>query len=112
MPENAPLDKEEEELMDPDTWDGGSVEVRKPVKKPRAVVSVAFPASDFELVAAKAREQGKTVSAFVREAALSRSERPAASISWSTTAPFVATQGSTLPTTRVTAQAVLSQVPR
>ena len=99
-------DREERELMDPESWDDDNVEVRQPVKKSRAVVSVAFAATDFELVAAKALEQGTTVSGYVREAALAQAKNRVTSILWSTTDLVFSMQGSTFPTTHINAPAV------
>jgi hypothetical protein len=61
--------------MDPASWDDDAV-VRKPVKKPKAVVSVTFTLADLELIAAKARESGATVSGYVREAAVAQARNP------------------------------------
>ena len=58
MLNSRPVDREEEELMDPGSWDDESLEVRRPVKKPRAIVSVAFPSADFDLIVAKAVSKG------------------------------------------------------
>ena len=99
MRSNMPVDKEEEELMDPESWDDESLEVRQPAKKPRAVVSVAFPSADFELVSAKAREQGATVSGYIRKAALDQAKSPVTSVSWSGTYPVFSTHGALFPTT-------------
>jgi hypothetical protein len=63
-------DQELSELQDPQTWDDGADEVRPPVKSPRAVVSVAFPAEDFRRVAEQARRRGMKTSEFIRKAAL------------------------------------------
>ena len=57
---------------DPEEWDLENAETRPPVANPRAVVSVAFPARDFEVVATAARLAGKKLSEFIREAALAR----------------------------------------
>jgi hypothetical protein len=57
---------------DPDEWDLENAETRPPVAKPRSVVSVAFPAQDFETLAKAAKAAGKKLSEFIREAALAR----------------------------------------
>ena len=106
MENPRPIDEEEADLMDPASWEEDSAEVRKPVKKPRAVVSVAFQSADFEIVATKAREQGKTVSGFIREAALSQAENRVTSIHWSATSYVISMQGTMFPTTHIHAPAV------
>ena len=99
MRSSRPVDKEEEELMDPESWDDDSLVVRQPTKKPRAIVSVAFPSADFELVSAKAREQGATVSGYIRTAALEHAKSPVTSVVWSATGSVFSTHGSPFPTT-------------
>ena len=105
MLSSRPVDREEEELMDPGSWDDDSLEVRRPVKKPRAIVSVAFPSADFELIVAKAREQGATVSGYIRQAALSQAKSSVTSVSWSATHPVHSAQGSVFATTLIDAPA-------
>ena len=100
MRNNRPVDKEEEELMDPASWDDDSLAVRQPTKKPRAVVSVAFPSADFELISAKAREKGETVSGYIRTAALEHAKSPVTSVMWSGTGSVFSTHGSPFPTTQ------------
>ena len=97
MRSSRPVDKEEEELMDPESWDDDSLVVRQPTKKPRAVVSVAFPSADFELVSAKAREQGVTVSGYIRRA--ERAKSLVTSVVWSATGSVFSAHGSPFPTT-------------
>ena len=99
MRSSRPVDREEEELMDPASWDDASLEVRQPTKKPRAVVSVAFPSADFDLISAKAREQGETVSGYIRTAALEHAKSPVTSIVWSATGSVFSIHGSPFPTT-------------
>lgn len=110
MRNSRPVDREEEELMDPESWDDDAPEVRQPVKKPRAVVSVAFPAADFELVAAKARENGATVSGYIRQAAVAQARSPVMSVGWSATYSVFSTQGSVFPTTLIDAPAETHQL--
>lgn len=105
MKNAQPADREEEELMDPGSWDDEAAEVRQPVRKPRAVVSVAFPAADFELVAAKAREEGATVSGYIRRAAVAHASSPVVSAHWSTSGSVITTQGPVFPTTLIDAPA-------
>jgi uncharacterized protein (DUF1778 family) len=59
-------------LQSEGNWDYDRAE-RRPGRKPRAVVSVAFSREDFERVASAAEQSGMKVSEFIREAALSRS---------------------------------------
>ena len=51
-------------------WDLAGAVTQPPVKNRRSVVSVAFPSEQFQAVARAAREQGKKLSAFIREAAM------------------------------------------
>ena len=59
-----------------DEWDFENAEKREPSRRPRAVVSVAFPREDFELVERRARKLGKKLSEFIREASLARAKSP------------------------------------
>ena len=65
-------DERIEELKDPNEWDFESAEVHRPVKKPRAIVSVAFPREDFELVSERASQLGMKTSEFIRVAAIEK----------------------------------------
>ena len=105
MRNSRPVDREEEELMDPSSWDDDTAEVRQPVRKPRAVVSVAFPSVDFELVAAKAREEGVTVSGYIRQAAVAQASNTVVSVGWSATHSVFTAQGPVFPATLVNAPA-------
>lgn len=60
----------EEDLQNADNWDLEHAEKRPPVKKARAVVSVAFSADDFDRVAEVAERIGMKTSEFIREATL------------------------------------------
>ncbi len=40
------------------------------MKNRRTIVSIAFPSEDFKVIAQAAREQGKTVSAYIRDRAM------------------------------------------
>ncbi len=68
----AKRDEKLKELENPEHWDFENVERRRGVKRPRAIVSVAFPADDYELVARRADELGLKLSEFIRAAALDR----------------------------------------
>lgn len=59
-------------LENPENWDFERAEERQPSRSARAVVSVAFPRDDFTIVSEAARESGKKLSEFVREAAVDR----------------------------------------
>ncbi len=102
---SRPVDREEEELMDPASWDDDTAEVRQPIRKPRAVVSVAFPAADFELVAARARENGVTVSGYIRSAAVAQASNPVMFVGWSASHSVSTAQGPVFPTTLIDAPA-------
>ena len=58
------------ELQDPALWDWSSARRVRAVKRPRAVVSVAFSREEFERVCAAAAAAGKPVSAYIRKRAL------------------------------------------
>jgi hypothetical protein len=61
---------EHEPLSDPEEWDFDAAEGRQPVRRARAIVSVAFAADDFDLVNGAARARGLRTSEFIRESAL------------------------------------------
>ena len=84
-------DTELEELKDPRSWDLDGAQSAAPVTHPRAVVSVAFGRSDFELVTRSARMAGMKTSEFIREAALERAALPRDSI------PMLVPAGSDIP---------------
>ena len=63
-------------LQNPNNWDFENAEKRPGVKKPRAVVSVAFSREDFERVAEHAEHLGMKISEFIRNAALEQVEGP------------------------------------
>ncbi len=52
------------------TWDFDTAVIQPPIANRRSVVSVAFPAADFQTVAREARRLGVKLSAYIREAAL------------------------------------------
>jgi hypothetical protein len=60
------------ELEDEETWDFDRAIVYSPSKTARAVVPVAFGPSDFERVAAYARERGMKLSDLIRQATLDK----------------------------------------
>jgi hypothetical protein len=59
-----------------DEWDYSKAERRQGNPDARAVVSVALSRAEFEAIAARARQQGKKISAYIREAALAHVEQP------------------------------------
>ena len=64
--------RETMELEDSMNWDLDNPEKSGPVKNRRTVVSVSFPSSDFQVVAAVARRTGFSTSQFIREAAMAK----------------------------------------
>lgn len=64
--------KEEEDLQNPDNWDFEQAEEQLPVRRARAVVSVAFSRDDFERIADFAESNDMKISEMIRNAALDR----------------------------------------
>ena len=65
----------ERETIDPEdsqNWDLDKPVKSGPVKNRRTVVSVSFPSSAFQVVAAAAGEAGLSTSQFIREAAIAK----------------------------------------
>ena len=60
------------DLESADYWDYQRAKKRPPVNSGRAVVSVAFARSDFEVVALYAERLGLRTSQFIRDAAIER----------------------------------------
>ena len=54
----------------------------QPRRRPRAVVSVAFPREDFEVVEECAERLGKRLSEFIREAAIARAKPRRGSVTY------------------------------
>jgi hypothetical protein len=69
---NSNMKDELEDLQNPEHWDYERAERRPAAKAGRAVVSVAFPRDDFQLVANAADREGERLSEFVRKAAVAR----------------------------------------
>ena len=67
MTERQTTDQEESQ-----SWDFDNPVKSEPVKNRRTVVSVSFPSSDYQVVAAAASEAGLNTSRFIREAAISK----------------------------------------
>lgn len=55
-------------------WDFENAEVRKSIKKPRAVVSVSFSREDFERISAEAKKRGMFTSEYIRKMTLDQIE--------------------------------------
>ena len=63
----------DEELQDESMWDFEDGEhLPAPVRKPRAIVSVAFPGEDIGIVSAAARNADMKLSHFIRAAAMEK----------------------------------------
>ncbi|MHB8574132.1 MAG: hypothetical protein ACYDCQ_02255 [Dehalococcoidia bacterium] len=67
-----PRRMEDESLQDPQNWDWSQAERRPGSGASRAVVSVAFPATDFDLVSEAAERMGVKLSQFIRAAAVEK----------------------------------------
>lgn len=65
-----PLNDEERELMDPETWDWESAEERPPVANPGIVLEIRFSHDEIQRVTAAASAAGVPVDTFVTRAAL------------------------------------------
>lgn len=68
----APERSKDADLENPDNWDFARAERRPGTKQGRAVISVAFPREELEIIAEAAEQRATTVSAFIREAALEK----------------------------------------
>ena len=94
-------EREETELGDSRNWDLDNPIKSEAVKNRRTVVSVSFPSSAFQVVAAAAGEAGLSTSRFIREAAVAKAS-PAyveAGVSWAGSAQSVMMNLSPSPTT-------------
>jgi hypothetical protein len=67
-----PLDDEERELMDPETWDWDSLEELPPSPISGAVLAIRLSREEFARLAQAARAEGLTTSEYVKQSALSR----------------------------------------
>ena len=67
-----PLDDEERELMDPDTWDWDSVEALPPVPSPGVVLPIRFSLDEMQRVSKAAEAQGITIFEYIKQSALTR----------------------------------------
>ena len=64
--------REKADLESPDIWDIDHPSHGKPVRHPRAVVSVPFQPDEFEAVGAAAEKSGERLSVFIRNAAVGK----------------------------------------
>jgi hypothetical protein len=67
-----PLDDEERELMDPDTWDWDSMEEHPPVPNSGVVVAIRFSLEEMTSVGRAADAEGVTLSEYIRQLTLMR----------------------------------------
>ena len=65
-----PLDDEERELMDPDTWDWDTMQVGEPVADPRVSFILGFSSDELHLLSDVAYGQGITPHEFIKRVAL------------------------------------------
>ncbi len=68
----APLDDEERELMDPDTWNWDAIEEGVTVGEPGTIFAIEFSRAEHRMLADAARAAGITTHAFIKQAALAR----------------------------------------
>ncbi|MDQ3225537.1 MAG: hypothetical protein M3Q50_02740 [Chloroflexota bacterium] len=67
-----PLDDEERELMDPDTWDWDSLTELPPVPNAGAVMAVHVTREEVAHVSQAARVAGQTTAGYIKQSALMR----------------------------------------
>ena len=67
-----PLDDEERELMDPDTWDWGTLEELPPAANPGAILPIRFSLEEMARVGSAADTEGISISEYVRQSVLMR----------------------------------------
>ncbi len=63
-------------LQDPTAWDFDDAQVRPPVAGAGAVVAIRFAADEFEHVAKQAAEANLSLTAFIRDAVLTKVVHP------------------------------------
>jgi hypothetical protein len=100
-------------LTDPNEWDFQEAQTKPPVKGRRAVVSVAFPAEDFQTVSKYAESFGMKISEFIRSAAVERT-RPhdsAASVAGGGTACVFVVQTGTASVTKASSASAFVEQP-
>ena len=69
---HEPLDDEERELMDPDTWDWDSIQDLPPARNPGAVVPIRFSLDEITRVGRAADAEGVSLSEYIKQSALLR----------------------------------------
>jgi len=62
----------DQDLENPDNWNLDSAEIKPPVRNRRAIVSVALPSDDFQLISKCAQALGMKLSEFLRTAAIEK----------------------------------------
>ncbi len=67
-----PLDDEERELMDPETWDWDSIEELPPAANPSAVLPVRFSLDEMKRVGQAADAEGLSIYEYVKQSTLMR----------------------------------------
>lgn len=72
-----PLDEEERELMDPETWNWDSIEVLPPPTNPGVVLGVCFSLEEMTSVGQAAAAEGLSIYEYIKQSALLRSMEPA-----------------------------------
>lgn len=65
-----PLDAEERELMDPETWDWDSAEELPPMPYVKIELPIAFTRDEYRTIGRAADAQGMTTHAFIAQVAL------------------------------------------
>jgi hypothetical protein len=66
-----PLDDEERELMDPETWDWDNPIEGIPAERPGLVFEIRFTPEELEHLSRSARAEGMSLSAFIKHAVAS-----------------------------------------
>ena len=69
-PTQEPLDDEERELMDPETWDWNTVEEGLTVGEPGTLLTLEFSRDEHRLLAQVAGGEGLTTHEFIKRSAL------------------------------------------
>ena len=70
-PTQEPLDDEERELMDPESWDWNTVEEGLTVGEPGTLLTLEFTRDEHHLLAQVASGEGLTTHEFIKRSALS-----------------------------------------
>ena len=67
-----PLDNEERELMDPETWDWDSIEELPPASHPSAVLPIRFSLDEMRCVGQAAEAEGLSIYEYITQSTLMR----------------------------------------